>query len=528
MAFNNGPRLTTAGVSLVVDAADKTSYPGSGNSWRDLISGTVTGSITGSISYTSTYYGGLTFTDTSSAIIFPSTTANFGTASFTVELTFTPSTISGRHWLFSKNSGSFPSFGIYLSGSNNSGKLVTEYRMTSTVSCSYVSNTTLTTGSNYQIDVNYLPFFTASLASGVFGATTYINSQVDNSVFTTNASGSLSNTGSFILGNNAITSSGFIGTINSCRIYNRSTFAYFGLLPTQILTNYQAQNYRMSMPRAVFTPFEVLVVAGGGGGGAYYPFNGCSGGAGAGGLIYTTVNFSSNTGSIPIIVGAGSSGGGGYGNNTPANNSYISNRLDLLAYAGGLPSYPPLNGGSGGGGINYGGVNNLPTSGITGQGYPGGTSALPTQPPQGYVMSATGGGGGAGGPGGDGVSGSGVIRGGDGGIGRYFSQFAILTVGTGSPAGWYAGGGAGNAQGVRTAIAVGGLGGGGGDNISGIANTGGGGGAQAPYAGGNSNGGSGIVIIRYQGNPIATGGSITTTGSYTSHAFTSSGNFTFL
>jgi hypothetical protein len=516
MAFNNGPRLTTSGLSLVVDAADRTSYPGSGNSWRDLITGTVTGSITGSVSYTSTYYGGLTFANTASAIVFPSTVATFGTSSFTVELTFTPSTISGSHWLFSKNSGSFPSFGAYLSGSNNSGKLVTEYRITSAISCSYASNTTLVTGSNYQIDINYLPFFTASLASGVFGATTYINSQVDNSIFTTNASGSLSNTGSFILGNNSITSSGFIGTINSCRVYNRPTFAYFGLLPTQILTNYQAQNYRMNLPRAVFTSFEVLVVGGGASGGY-----GTFGGGGAGGVVYApSINFSSNTGSIPIVVGSG----GGFG---VGSNSYISNRLDLLAYGGG---YGGSNGGSGGGGYAdaLGNVN-LPGAGIVGQGNPGG-AGVPELPYGVYVRSVTGGGGGASSAGIAGVSGSGLYKAGDGGSGSYYPQFAILTVGSGSPAGWYGGGGGGVATNGNVP-GTGGSGGGGNGGYTGgngRANTGGGGGACPPAGNGQGAGGSGIVIIRYQGGPIATGGVVINTGSYTSHVFTSSGNFTFL
>jgi hypothetical protein len=516
MAFNNGPRITTSGLSLVVDAADRTSYPGSGNTWRDLITGTVTGSITGSVSYTSTYYGGLSFANTAAAILFPSTVASFGTSSFTVELTFTPSTISGSHWLFSKNSGSFPSFGAYLSGSNNSGKLVTEYRITSTVSCSYVSNTTLVTGSNYQIDINYMPFFTASLASGVFGAITYINSQVDNSIFTTNASGSLTNTASFILGNNSITSSGFIGTINSCRVYNRSAFAYFGLLPSQVLTNYQAQNYRMNLPRAIFTSFEVLVIAGGAAGG-YAVW----GGGGAGGVVYVpSINFSSYTGSIPIIVGAGGTGYGG-----PGSNSYILNRLDLLAYGGGSTG---VNGGSGGGGYADAiGNLNSPGLGIANQGNPGG-SGVPELPYGTYVRSVTGGGGGSGTAGVAGVSGSGLYKAGDGGSGSYFPQFAVLNYG--SPAGYFGGGGGGVASNGNVP-GVGGPGGGGAGAYTGVSaqpRTGGGGGASPPAGNNPGQGGSGIVIIRYQGVPIAAGGLITTTGSYTSHVFTSSGNFTFL
>ena len=51
---------------------------------------------------------------------------------------------------------------------------------------------------------------------------------------------------------------------------------------------------------------------------------------------------------------------------------------------------------------------------------------------------------------------------------------------------------------------------------------GGGGGAQGATG---SNGGSGIVIIRYSGSPRATGGTITSSGGYTIHTFTSTGFF---
>jgi hypothetical protein len=63
---------------------------------------------------------------------------------------------------------------------------------------------------------------------------------------------------------------------------------------------------------------------------------------------------------------------------------------------------------------------------------------------------------------------------------------------------------------------------------NGSANTGGGAGgggnsSNIAFAGGA--GGSGIVIIRYLGNPIATGGTISTSAGFTTHTFTSSGIF---
>src|SRR6056300_996079 len=168
MAFGNGPRLVTTGLDLLVDAADKQSYPGSGTVWTDLRSAT-TGSLTGSVSYTSEYYGGLTFTDSSSAVIFPGSTANYGSGSFTVEMAFKPDYIEGRHYLMSKNSGSFPNWAIYLSGSSGQGKLWSEFNIDASVSCSVSSSTTFETGFVYQVEVRIVP---ASSASGF-----YVNGQ---------------------------------------------------------------------------------------------------------------------------------------------------------------------------------------------------------------------------------------------------------------------------------------------------------------------------------------------------------------
>jgi hypothetical protein len=60
-----------------------------------------------------------------------------------------------------------------------------------------------------------------------------------------------------------------------------------------------------------------------------------------------------------------------------------------------------------------------------------------------------------------------------------------------------------------------------------VAGGGGGGGRTGNNTGGNGgSGGSGIVIIRYLGDQRATGGTITSSGGYTIHTFTSSGTFT--
>ncbi|TXI85732.1 MAG: T9SS type A sorting domain-containing protein, partial [Crocinitomicaceae bacterium] len=61
----------------------------------------------------------------------------------------------------------------------------------------------------------------------------------------------------------------------------------------------------------------------------------------------------------------------------------------------------------------------------------------------------------------------------------------------------------------------------------GYSNNKGAGAAGASNNGASNNGTAGIVIIRYAGTPLATGGTITQSGGYTIHTFTTSGTFAF-
>jgi hypothetical protein len=476
--FNNGPSIVTTGLDLLVDAADQQSYPGSGTVWRDLRSGT-TGSLTGSVSYTSEFYGGLTFSDSSSAVIFPSTTANYGTGSFTVEMAFKPTFINGRHYLMSKNSGSFPNWAIYLSGSAGAGKLWSEFRINASVSCSYSSSTVFQTGSVYQVDVRILP--------GVSASGIYVNGATEFGTIG-NGGGSLSSTSSLFVGNysqnNTQNFSGSIYTIKS----------YLNASVEQPVINYNATATRLSRIPASDTGkrfFELLIV-GGGGGGANQSTDRGNGGGGAGGLQYIT-NFIPNTGGFRVIVG-----NGGAVRNNGQNSSYDS----LVSTGGGAGGYGDggngANGGSGGGG-GHTGIGGL---GTVGQGNNGG-------PGQNYGQG--GGGGGAGTPG--------TVR--NGGSGSYITSFAAIG---GSPAGWFAGGGGGGAYGGASG-GIGGIGGAGNGGssgqpgLSGSANTGGGGGGSGTGAFTGGAGGSGIVAIRYSGTPIAVGGEITQSAGFTYHVF---------
>ena len=237
-------------------------------------------------------------------------------------------------------------------------------------------------------------------------------------------------------------------------------------------------------PPASVTSVDYLVVAGGGGGGQYV-----GGGGGAGGFR-TGTNYAVS-GSIPVTVGAGGLGPGWYDPFSTGRNGGDSTFGTITSTGGGgggsYETSPPTPGGSGGGGISY-----LSDSAKTG------APSLPvTSPVQGYKGGDTGrydsGGGGGGGAGGLGGNYKGGYYGGDGGPGAVSSITGTAVT--------YAGGGGGGGY-AGSPSGAGGSGGGapGGDasgNIYNAVNGLGGGGGGSYWLYGASNGGSGVVVVRY-------------------------------
>lgn len=279
---------------------------------------------------------------------------------------------------------------------------------------------------------------------------------------------------------------------------------------------------------STFTPsracnVEVLVVAGGGGSGG-----GQGGAGGGGGLIYTSIFTVPSA--VPVIVGNG--GAGGIDINTVGSNggNSIFSSLTAIGGGGGGSDAGTLNGQNGGSGGGSGSEVSIGTAGTgtAGQGNNGGIASITAS---GY---GGGGGGGAGQIGGNGTA----STGGKGGDGLSFSI-------SGSSV-YYAGGGGGGIFNGNGTPGTGGLGGGGngsgtGSGQNGTPGTGGGGGAGGTKVNGVlSNGGSGIVIVRYLINQVpqnlllstgtisATGGNtVQDIGGYRIHTFTTTGTQTF-
>lgn len=274
-------------------------------------------------------------------------------------------------------------------------------------------------------------------------------------------------------------------------------------------SNSQYEVYSGSSWQGVLTTgagysIEYLVIGGGGAGGAGYQ----GGGGGAGGMVSGSFQLASGV-AYSVTIGAG----GTAANNTAGsgNGSTFENILALGGgCGGGEPSgggYNAQSGGSGGGGSWYGPAVGQPGAGAGGQGNRGGFGSS-----GGY---AGGGGGGASAVGGD--SNTGTSTGGAGGAGRASSISGSSVT--------YAGGGGGSYRGGNPGSGGSGGGGSAGNpGTAGTANTGGGGGA-GQFSGGAA-GGSGIVIIRYLGSQRGSGGTVTSSGGYTIHTFTTSGTYT--
>lgn len=327
-----------------------------------------------------------------------------------------------------------------------------------------------------------------------------------------------------VLGANVVLSSTGFLTIPAGTTANRPGTPINGMLRLNTSNNwieFFSNNawYSVSSTNLNTYSVEYLLVAGGGSGGT--SIYGMAGG-GAGGVLYNSSKTLTVGTPYTVVVGAGASGTAGAHDLRGSNTTFGTATVYGIAFGGGWGGN--IQGGSGGGGGHSNppdqGATSIQTSndGGTGYGNKGGAHSYsaPYYP--------CGGGGGAGGVGGNG-SGS---TAGAGGAGRYFDISGANVA--------YAGGGGANGQSGITAS--GGVGGGGpsaaqytsNPGTSGTTNTGGGGGAggfNGPTAYPGGNGGSGIVIIRYNGGQRGTGGNVTSVGGNTIHTFTSTGTFTF-
>ena len=101
MAFFHSPNIVTDGLVLSVDAADKTSYPGSGTTWTDLSGNGNNGTFAGDPAFNSSYGGVIEFDGTGDYItISDSSDWNIGTSDFAIEMWINTDSVGSTVALF--------------------------------------------------------------------------------------------------------------------------------------------------------------------------------------------------------------------------------------------------------------------------------------------------------------------------------------------------------------------------------------------------------------------------------------------
>ena len=312
-------------------------------------------------------------------------------------------------------------------------------------------------------------------------------------------------------------------TTNKVKVFNGTTLSEIGAtsFSSSAVVSQSTTIGDYTTPSAIVStspssPTVEYLVIGGGAAGGMGSYNG-GGGAGA---YRTAAGHAVSSISYAITVGAG--GVGRNADNSGSNgNSSIFDTITAEGGAGGAGNYQHT-GSTGTNGSGGGGAIGLAIGGAGGTyGKNGGTGSSWVAP----YLSGGGGGGGAGTNGSNGYAGGG----GAGGSGVASSITGVSVTRAGG------GGGSGGDSNTSNVAGAGGSGGGGAGGLArfdtagtnGTANTGGGGGGGGSGAViNNGNGGSGIVILKYLTSSMsATGGTITTSGLYTIHSFTSNGNF---
>lgn len=354
-----------------------------------------------------------------------------------------------------------------------------------------VENTNGTAGQSGSAILNASGVVSWSTSSGSLGAvakggnTSFaVSASSDSAVTYSILSGSLPSGYSLNTSTGAIT-----GTENSS--IGSSTTYNFTIRATDVET--QTADRAFSLTVTVIASVEYLVVGAGSGGGAGQTGVGGQpngGGGGGGGIVTGTLNMLASTDSSAVTIGAGGSSGGSSGGTGGAGG------LSKFVFSGNSTTYQ-----AGGGG---------------GTGRSGGTSGSP-QSNSGGGNSSTYGGGGGGGAGGSGGTATGSHGYGTsaGGAGLYYANFQQFGYN-----GYFGAGGSGAYNDGNP------TGGGSGTSLT-PPNAGSYGAAGGAGTGGGTAGTGigGCVIFRYSGSAVFTGGTITTTGGYTYHLFSSNGTF---
>lgn len=224
MALNRGPRIVTSGLVLCLDAANKNSYKGSGNTWLDLSGNNYTSTLTNGPTFSNTNCGNIVFDGTDDYVSITQTLSTPFTITSFVKYT---DQSKGLNTLI--NTNPHPVLAISLNRLGG-GELYV-----------YIGNgggwyatPSIASSSNMLVNTWYHLSFTSTGSGSIL----YLNGvNVGTSIYSPSGWGS-----TYYLGTIIIASGEYLkGNIASTQIYNKALSA------TEVLQNYNATKIRFGL-----------------------------------------------------------------------------------------------------------------------------------------------------------------------------------------------------------------------------------------------------------------------------------------
>ena len=230
MAISRGPKTTTNGLVLCLDAADKNSYIGSGTTWTDVSGNNYTGTLINAPTFSNTNGGSIVFDGLDDQVRLGAVTSTLST-SLTYNIWFNPSVIDTSRTLFwddDAQGGGDSWVQITSGGAIQSQRDPDGFGV-------LTSSTTISANNWYNFNM---------VANGSSGKIFYINGQnvgSNNVEISTRSGKSYITLGASFDGANNITVGTFNGKIATFLVYNRALSA------TEVLQNYNATKSRFGL-----------------------------------------------------------------------------------------------------------------------------------------------------------------------------------------------------------------------------------------------------------------------------------------
>jgi hypothetical protein len=246
MPVAGGPKITTTGILLEVDAANASSYTSGSSTWVNVFRpGTRNGTINGTIGFSPTdNYGALTYPGITSSYVDFGNIGDLSVSwSFQVAVKPAPSS-SGNYTILSYASGSNTGSWTYKLdySSSNQSAVLSVYSATGSTQVVYRVTGSVPTGSWSIVNASY--------GNSVIGM--YVNGRPTDYVVTTGSVvGYNANNRLYLGGTFGVTSSYYTGSMASFFSYNTD------VPNTQLIQNYNAYATRFGLPPSVLFPSSV-------------------------------------------------------------------------------------------------------------------------------------------------------------------------------------------------------------------------------------------------------------------------------